>query len=58
MEIYKQEPLIGGKQTIYMHSESWFLLFYCGINSEHETKSQENREGVVTLPTPNARKHS
>jgi hypothetical protein len=30
------------------------LLFYCGVQSEHGTKNQENREGVVTVPTPGA----
>jgi hypothetical protein len=28
------------------------LLFYCGIQSENRTKSWENWEGFITLPTP------
>jgi hypothetical protein len=34
------------------------LLFYYGIHNDYETMSEENREAVVTLSTPNARECS
>jgi hypothetical protein len=50
MGVYAQEPLVGRKQTT--HILILVLLFCCGIQSEHGTRSQENREGAAALPIP------